>query len=76
MNGLQILQTGSLGAVPSNWSIAAIGDFDRSGNSDILWRDTNTGTVAIWYMGGTHVLDTATVGSAGTDWTIQSLNAD
>ena len=27
-----------------------IGDFNGDGNTDILWRDSNSGTVAIWLM--------------------------
>jgi hypothetical protein len=48
MNGLQVSQTGGLGNVPTNWMIAETGDFDGDGKTDLLWRDLNTGTTAIW----------------------------
>jgi hypothetical protein len=35
------------------WSIGETDDFDGEGKSDILWRDTNTGATAIWFMNGT-----------------------
>ena len=31
---------------------AGTGDFDGNGSVDILWRDNNTGTVAIWLLDG------------------------
>jgi hypothetical protein len=38
--------------VPLNWVLAGMGDFDGNGSTDILWRDNNTGTVAIWLLDG------------------------
>jgi hypothetical protein len=76
MNGLQVLQTGSLGAVPSNWIVAETGDFDGDGRTDILWRDTSGGTAAIWFMNGLAVSSSAAVGTVTTDWTIEGANAD
>ena len=31
---------------------AGAADFDGDGKSDVLWRNTATGDVAIWYMDG------------------------
>jgi hypothetical protein len=62
--------------LPSNWSIVETGDFDGDGKSDILWRDSNTGTVTIWFMNGLQVCSTGRVGVVTTDWTIQGLHAD
>jgi hypothetical protein len=62
--------------VPSNWSVAATGDFDGDGKTDILWRDTTSGTVAIWFMNGLQVASSAVVATVTTDWTVQGLNAD
>jgi len=38
-----------------NWKIAATGDFNKDGKSDILWRDQSSGQNAIWMMNGTTV---------------------
>ncbi len=76
LNGLQVAQSGSLGAVPSNWTIALTGDFDGDGKSDILWRDTSTGTAAIWFMNGLQISSSAGLGTVAADWTIQGLNAE
>jgi len=35
------------------WHIAGTGDFNNDGTPDVLWQDPVSGTVQIWYMGGT-----------------------
>ena len=76
----QILGTPNLGAVPLTYSVAATGDYNFDGFTDILWRDT-AGNVAMWFMTGTantaSVLSSAGVGIVDPAvWTIQSLNAN
>ncbi|MCC6889859.1 MAG: VCBS repeat-containing protein, partial [Hyphomicrobiales bacterium] len=44
-------------------------DFDRSANSDILWRHSS-GQVAMWLMNGTSVAQGPGVGGAAADWQI------
>ncbi len=39
----------------TNWTIAGTGDFDGDGKSDILWRNSRPGEVAIWLMNGTSI---------------------
>jgi hypothetical protein len=39
-------------AVLGNWKVAAVADFNADGKPDILWRNTSTGTNAVWYMDG------------------------
>ncbi len=36
--------------IPLNWKIIAIDDFDGDSNADILWRETTTGEVYVWFM--------------------------
>ena len=74
MNGLGVLQKGSLGTVATNWSVVGTGDFNGDGKSDILWTDTS-GDVALWFMNGLQVSSSAEVGTV-TGWTIQGTNAD
>ena len=61
--------------MPATFSVAATGDFDGDGKSDILWRD-NGGNVAVWFMNGTQIASTAGVGNAPTIWHVQAVNAE
>jgi hypothetical protein len=48
------------GPVPTlanrHWSVAATGDFDDDGRSDILWRHQGNGRNSMWLMDGTTIL--------------------
>jgi hypothetical protein len=72
----QAFPTPTPGVPPGlDWTIQRVGDFNRDGKSDILFRDTD-GTVAIWFMNGGTILNqafpTPTPGvPPGLDWTIQ-----
>jgi FG-GAP repeat len=33
--------------------VAAIGDFDSDGKTDLIWRNAQTGDNALWTMNGT-----------------------
>ena len=63
----------AVGSMPSNWSIAGIGDFDGDGYSDILWRD-NQGDVRIWLLGTTptslNIRSSADLGNVPPNWSI------
>lgn len=56
--------------MPSNWFIVGSGDFDGDGNSDILWQDANSGTVAVWLMNGASVTTSASIAAVSSNWFI------
>ena len=35
-----------------NWKVAGTGDFNRDGQTDILWHHQVSGQVVLWYMNG------------------------
>ncbi len=48
--------------------IAGVGDFNRDGKADILFRKDSTSTSTIWYMNDTTVSSTATLQNLGSTW--------
>jgi hypothetical protein len=76
MNGAQVTSGAGFGQVPLDWQIAIVGDFNDDGMSDILWRSTYFGYVAMWFMNGAQITQSSTVGFLSTDWTIQNTHAE
>jgi hypothetical protein len=80
MNDFQVTSTATLGAVPSNWNVYGTGNLDHgidSGGSlpgNILWRDDNSGAVAIWFMSAGKVSSTASLGVVPLSWKIVASN--
>ncbi len=63
------------------WIVGATGDVDGDGSTDIVWRNTTSGEVVLWFMNGSTVskeTDLLAPGvSVGADWKIVGFsNAD
>jgi Ca2+-binding RTX toxin-like protein len=57
--------------VPTNWDIIdAHGDYNGDGKSDILWRNSADGMVALWQMDGTQIGVGAVLSTVPTNWGI------
>jgi hypothetical protein len=54
MNGLTATRVEWMtpGAVNPTWRIKAVADFDEDGSVDLVWQNTQTGYLYIWYMDG------------------------
>jgi hypothetical protein len=67
--GVAMAQTSqTIGSVTAGWSVIGLADFINDNKQDILWRHTS-GTVVIWYMNGSTIVTTQSLGTVGTDWT-------
>ena len=55
MNGFSILSGATtIGMVASpQWVILGVGDFDGDGKADLLWQNTSTGAINVWFLDGT-----------------------
>ncbi len=51
-------------------SVRYSGDFQGNGNQDILWRDTKSGEVVVWWMDGFKVVGQQSLATVSLDWQI------
>ena len=56
---------GSAVSPDASWNIVEIGDFNGSGDSDILWQQSTTGALVEWQMNGSQIVSSQTVTSQG-----------
>jgi serralysin len=72
MNGATIASSASLtfqgtAVTPdSTWTVVGVGDFNGDGKTDLLWRQSGTGTLADWSMNGSTVTSSAGVTYQGS----------
>jgi subtilisin family serine protease len=52
------------------WRLEMVGDFDRDGHEDLVWRNSGTNAVAAWMMNGTAVRESISIGTADASWKI------
>jgi hypothetical protein len=70
MSGTTFPSSGSLGYVTSDWSIQGVGDYDGSGRSGILWRNSTTEQVYVWLTNGTTLASSGSPGTPDATWQI------
>ena len=60
-------EEGNAAHIGPPWSVVASGDFNVDGSADILWHNSATGGIELWFMNGHRVSSRATVvGEQGT----------
>ena len=56
---------------PWAWQVAAVADFDRDGNQEIIWRNIYDGRNYMWFLQGTSLTHTgAFTNTAGPAWRV------
>jgi hypothetical protein len=64
-----------LDTIGTDWQVAAVGDMNGDGNSDILWRQVGTGATYVWMMNGGQVVAGTgpTAAQADERWVVEGL---
>jgi FG-GAP-like repeat len=65
-----VIGGGSPGSAAPPWQPFGTGDFNGDGFDDILWRNTSTGQVVVWFVNGTSVIGGGSPGGAVSPWAI------
>jgi hypothetical protein len=82
LNGLTLIGSGLLnppGVADLNWSIVSTKDMNADGWPDLLWQNTDTGDIAVWYLQGTNLIDGSVIATVDRDWLVAGtadLNRD
>jgi len=72
--GTGIDSAGVLAGLSNQWAFAGAGDFNSDGRTDLVWRRTDTGVIAIWEMNGFSIVSsTATSQSFGLEWAVAGV---
>jgi hypothetical protein len=79
MNGVALGSDAYVTQIDPSWKIQGIADFNGDGQSDLVWRNTDTGNTYVWYMNGPTFVADAFLFALPPEWVIQGLadfNAD
>jgi autotransporter passenger strand-loop-strand repeat protein len=74
MNGTSVISAVGLPAPPPGWRLVgtSTSDVNGDGMSDLLWQNTNDGTVTVWEMNGTSIAVNTPVGTPGATWLLNN----
>jgi hypothetical protein len=58
-----------IGAPGPGWTLQTIGDYTKSGSSDILFANKTTGEFATWDLNDRAIVGGGNIGAPGTNFT-------
>ena len=74
MNGTALAASSYLPPIGLAWTVQGRGDFDGDGKSDLLWRETTSGSTYLWLMNGASTIGAGyTSSQADGSWSIQGV---
>lgn len=75
--GFVINDANAFNSIPTDWQIAAVGDYNGDGRDDILWRNSVTGAMSDWLgtgAGGFVINDANAFAVVPAEWEIQPID--
>ena len=70
MDGNNVIDSNPVAAIPLEWQIVGLKDFNGDNNTDILWRHADNGQVWLYQMDGNNVIDSNPVAGVALTWNI------
>jgi hypothetical protein len=65
-----------MGQVGLEWTVAGFSPLGGAGTSDMLMRNTNTGTLELFDISNNQITAAAPTGQVGLEWTVAGIAAD
>jgi len=70
---VHVASTPDLGVRSPPYVVAGVGDFNKDGTDDVLWRDPTTGNLDEWHIVNGQWAGSTPLGTHGADWVVAGL---
>jgi hypothetical protein len=74
MNGTSLINDQPFGTFPAPpWTMSGMGDFNGDGHNDVVWRNTTTGSIYVWYLNNGAFVSEAFVVTVDPAWKVEAV---